>query len=220
MPKFPAYSYEQGEELPIPMIVGSNAREQARNYDRSAMKRVIKANFGSLAPKAEEYYGLNKSELGNDDPLYGPASTQITADTRHRCGAVAEAVWRATHGRTTYEFQFDPPVPGEPATRHEAEIPFVFGNPLSKGPLSGSFGESDKKISADIQTYWTNFAKTGNPNGDGLPAWPKFDLKRRSFLEFTIHDGPVVRQELRRRICDLYIDALKETIPTQTVAEK
>ena len=220
MPRYPAYSYQDGQELPIPMIVGSNAREQAWIYKLEEMKQVIADNFGSLAPKAEEFYGLNKSALGNDDPLLGPASTQLTADTRHRCGAVAEAIWRSSHGRTTYEYQFDPPIAGEPATKHEAEIPFVFGNLLPSGPLSGPFGEADKKISADIQQYWVNFAKTGNPNSNGLPTWSKFDPKARPYLEFTLHDGPLLREGLRRDVCDMFIEALKETIPSGSVAFK
>jgi para-nitrobenzyl esterase len=147
-------------------------------------------------------------------------STQITADTRHRCGAVAESVWRRSHGRTTYQFQFDPPIAGEDGTRHQAEIPFVFGNLLPGGFLGGPFTVADKKISADIQQYWVNFARTGDPNGKGLPEWSKFDAGSRPFLEFTVHDGPVLREGLRRDICEMYIEALKETIPNGTAANK
>ena len=104
-------------------------------------------------------------------------------------------------------------------TKHTAEIPFVFGNLLPKGfPMGGPYTDADKKISADIQQYWTNFAKTGNPNGNGLPEWPKFNATARPYLEFTLHDGPQVKEGLRRNICDLYIEALKETIPAGTVA--
>ena len=73
-------------------------------------------------------------------------------------------------------------------------------------------------MSNDIQTYWVNFARTGNPNGKGLPSWPTFNAKSRPYLEFTLHDGPVVKESLRREICDLYIEALHETIPANTAA--
>lgn len=223
IPRYPAVTYEEGKELPIPMIVGGNAREEPRNYTRQNMVKVISENFATLAPQAMQYYGLDTKAMGNYDPLYGPASTQINADTRHRCGAEVESIWRSSHDRPTYQYQFDPPVAGEKATRHQAEIPFVFGNLLPSGFLGGPYTTADRKISYQIQTYWTNFAKTGNPNLpslNGLPEWPKSNPGARPYLEFTVHDGPVAKNALRRKICDLYIEALKQTIPANTAADK
>jgi para-nitrobenzyl esterase len=217
---YPALIYKAGKDMPIPMITGSNAHEEARNYDIPAMKRIIKANFGSLAPKAEEFYGLANGGTGNDDPLYGTTLAQIPTDTKHRCGAVFESFWRGTHGHPTYQYQFDVPVAGEPFTKHTAEIPFVFGNLLSSGSMGGPYTDADRKISNDVQQYWTNFAKTGNPNGNGLPNWPKADPKTGRYLEFTIHEGPVVHEKLRQTICDMYIEGLKETIPANTAASR
>jgi para-nitrobenzyl esterase len=59
-----------------------------------------------------------------------------------------------------------------------------------------------------MQESWTNFAKTGNPNGANLPTWPKFDPEVRAYLEFT-NAGPVVKEGLRRAVCDLYMEKLK-----------
>jgi para-nitrobenzyl esterase len=222
-PRYPALTYQQAKELPIPMIVGGNAREEARGYSREAMVKVIQANFGSLAPKAMAFYGLDKTQMGNEDPLNGTTSTQITADTRHRCGAEAESVWRSSNNHPTYQFQFDPPVAGENGTRHQAEIPFVFGTLPHSGFLSGPYTDADKKISEQIQTYWVNFATTGDPNKpslNGLPEWPKANPTTRPYMEFTAHDGPVARESLRREVCDLYIEALKQTIPANTAASK
>ena len=56
-----------------------------------------------------------------------------------------------------------------------------------------------------MQQYWTNFAKTGDPNGAGLPKWPKYDTAARGFIEFT-DNGPVAREGLRRPFCDLYVE--------------
>ena len=216
--KYVALAYKDGEELPIPMIVGNNAREQTHHYKPAVIKKWIQSNYGSLAPKAEEFYEYANGGTGNDDLLFGPSTVQITADTRQRCPAIAEGIWRSEHHRITYEYMFDPPIAGEAATRHEAEIPFVFGNLLPSGPLSGPFTDADKKISEQLQTYWINFAKTGNPNGNGLPVWPPFNADTRPYLEFTAHDGPRVQENLRRNICDIYIEALKETIPTNTAS--
>lgn len=223
LPENPALAYEQGKDQAIPLITGNNAHEEARNYDLAAMKRVIKANFGSLAPQAEEFYGLANGGTGKSDPLYGDTLAQIPTDTKHRCGGVAESIWRSSHGHPTYEYQFDPPIAGEPHTKHTAEIPFVFGNLLSTGTMGGPYTDADRKISHDIQTYWVNFAATGNPNLPslgGLPEWPLANATTRPYLEFTLHDGPVAGKMLRRDICDLYIEGLKETIPGNTAGSR
>jgi para-nitrobenzyl esterase len=209
MPRNPALIFKDSQEAAIPVIVGNNLREQAAPATPEALKQGIAEQFGSLAAKAEAFYQKN-----SDDPAYGPAGTQFMADSRFRCGAVAEALWRSTNGRTTYTYQFDRPIAGAQFTRHMAEVPFVFGNLLPSGFVGGPWNDTDRKISADIQGYWTNFAKTGDPNGKGLPLWPKFNATSRPYLEFT-DDGPVVREGLRREICHLYIEALKETIPAK-----
>jgi para-nitrobenzyl esterase len=59
-----------------------------------------------------------------------------------------------------------------------------------------------------MQQYWTNFAKTGNPNGAGLPQWPRFDVSARGYIEFT-DSGPQAREGLRRPYCDLYLENVK-----------
>lgn len=216
IPEHPALLFKEGKEMAIPIITGSNSREEARRYNADDMRRVVRANFGSLAPKAEEFYGLANGGTGKDDPLLGNTLAQLPTDTKHRCGAVAESIWRNSHGRTTYQYQFDVPIAGEPFTKHTAEIPFVFGNLLPKGlPMGGPYTDADRKISDTIQTYWTNFAKNGDPNGNGLPKWPKSG-PGLPYLEFTIHDGPVVGEGLRHDLCDMYIEGLKETIPANT----
>jgi para-nitrobenzyl esterase len=91
---------------------------------------------------------------------------------------------------------------------------------LPGGYLGGPYTDADKKISADIQSYWVNFATTGNPNGKGLPDWPMADPVKRPYMDFTVQDGPAAREGLRREICDLYIDALQETIPAGTAAAR
>jgi para-nitrobenzyl esterase len=63
----------------------------------------------------------------------------------------------------------------------------------------------DAQVSAAMQQYWTNFAKTGDPNGGQLPVWPKFDTSSRAYIQF-LDTGPVAKEGLRRKYCDLFME--------------
>jgi len=72
-------------------------------------------------------------------------------------------------------------VNGQPATaadvgaRHAGEIEYVFGTLDSVDGVS--WAESDRRLSDEIMSYWSNFARAGDPNGPGLPPWPRLSGK-------------------------------------------
>ncbi|XP_005052808.1 PREDICTED: fatty acyl-CoA hydrolase precursor, medium chain-like isoform X2 [Ficedula albicollis] len=79
-----------------------------------------------------------------------------------------------------YEFQhrassLDGLVPEFVKADHGAEIAFVFGKPF----LAGGATKEEDKLSRTIMRYWTNFAKNGNPNGEGLVHWPQYGLEEK-----------------------------------------
>jgi para-nitrobenzyl esterase len=67
------------------------------------------------------------------------------------------------------------------------------------------YNESDQQYAPQMQEYWTNFAKTGDPNGGKLVKWSKFDATRRAYMDFT-DAGQVMKESLRRGVCDLFIE--------------
>jgi para-nitrobenzyl esterase len=210
MPDDAASTFASAKQNALPLLIGNNAQEQG-GAELPELRKAVTDAFGINAGKALAFYGLTSTEEGNNDPLYGTASRQVRADTGQRCHSVQQAIWHANAGNAVYYYQFDRPIPGDAATRHSAEVPFVFGNLLPYGFLSGPATDADRAASKQVQTYWTNFARTGDPNSSELPAWPKFDSKVRNYLEFT-NNGPIAGTGLRRQICDLFMENYQQSV--------
>jgi para-nitrobenzyl esterase len=209
-PKPPAEVFAKGHEQRATLLIGNNARERTPpEVTLEDLKRGMEAMYGPLAPRAFALYGIEGAEAPAPDPLYGGQGAQWVVDALYRCPVVAQLAWHAAAGNPAYEYQYDHAAPGREALGavHGAEVPYVFG------ALRSDAGSVDRDISAAIEQYWTNFAKTGNPNGAGLPQWPAFDPRARGYLEFT-DSGPVSREGLRRPYCDLYLENVRRLIGT------
>jgi len=191
-PQPPAEVFATGKEHRVPLLIGNNARERTPRNTPEEARQAIEAMYGSLASRAFTLY----PETVTADPLYGDSVAQWVVDTMYRCPVVAQLNWHAAASNAGYEYQFDRGV------AHGAEVPYVFGR------LADSATEIDRNLSASMQQYWTNFAKSGNPNGAGLPQWPKYDASARGYMEFT-DEGPVPHEGLRRAFCDLYVENVK-----------
>jgi para-nitrobenzyl esterase len=199
-PKPPADVFAAGQQHRIPLLIGNNARERTPPAVED-LPKAIEAMYGPLAPKAFALYPPDAAP----DPIYGGQAAQWVVDTMYRCPVVVQAIWHASAGNATYEYQFDRAAPGREAQGavHGAEVPYVFGRLAPAGQVS--YADVDREISAAMQQYWTNFAKSGNPNGGKLPQWPKFDTQARAFMEFTA-SRPIPGEGLRRPYCDLYVE--------------
>jgi len=186
-------------------MLGSNAREQIPGVPLSSnFAKTITEAYGPLAERAKTLY------VGEADPQYGTPLEQWATDTSFRCSTVAQLVWHAAAGYPAFEYEFARVPKGSEAlgATHASEIEYVFGTlgQLPSGPWPAVvYKDVDEHISNQMQLYWTNFAKTGNPNGNGLPVWPKFDTTSRSYIQFT-DSGPVAKEGLRRPYCDLFIE--------------
>ena len=218
IPRSPAEVFAAGQESAIPLLIGSNAIESGSTASPDELRKTIQSAAGEFAPQALALYGLANGGQGTADPLYGTAADQWTADTRYRCAATTEAMWHSAAYYPTYEYEFQRVSPGQEAKGavHSAELPYVFGYYPRSGQFvaAAEFVDADLKLAGEMESYWTNFARTGNPNSRGLPHWPGFE-QGQAFIEFT-QDGRVANAAgLRVPQCNLYREVLAERMKQQ-----
>jgi len=202
LPKSPIQVFAAGASLPVPLITGSNAVETGAPMPAARLRDVIRTAYGTLAARALELYGLAGSGEGGTDPLYGPPGVQWSTDTGFRCPSTQEAIGHAAGGAVTYQYEFEQPPPGRPATAHSSELNFLFG-----WAANAQLTPAVQKVSAQMQSYWANFARTGDPNGEGLPPWPKFTEPSQAYLAFTT-EGAAAKTAVRKDICAVFIESL------------
>jgi para-nitrobenzyl esterase len=202
LPKPPAEAFARGEQQRLPLLIGNNSRERTPQATTEELSKAVNAMYGPFASRAFAMY--TSSNSGAPDPLYGNSGAQWVVDTMYRCPVVVQLNWHAAAGNTGYEYQFDRAAPGRESAgaTHGAEVAYVFGN------LNANYAAPDRDISAAMQQYWTNFAKTGDPNGGKLVKWPKFDAAARAYMDFT-DAGPVAKEGLRRQACDVFMENQK-----------
>jgi carboxylesterase type B len=168
------------------LLLGSNSQELQRPFFeiQGTLAKAISDEYGPLADRALALYGLNGATEPKPDPDFGPAMAQWATDSQLRCGSVAELVWHTAARNPGYQFQFSRTAPGGEAAgaAHGIEVPFVFGTMRQPDP-------TDQQISAAIEEYWTNFAKTGDPNGGKLPSGPS-SIRRRVLTWNSQMPGP------------------------------
>jgi carboxylesterase type B len=182
---------------------------------------------------AEEFYRLPELKIFKNYPVYAPgkepagymetlrqAKPEVIFDSsllrteKDWCTAVEQFAWHAATGDPAYQYEFARVSPEREANgaTHAAELPYVFGtldHPIVIPGLPAQVATAvDTQVSSAMQQYWTNFAKTGDPNGGQLPVWPKFDTSTRAYIPF-LDTGPVAKAGLRRPYCDVFMENLE-----------
>jgi para-nitrobenzyl esterase len=154
----------------------------------------------AMGPRAVPLLALyNKAEGHPADQMWGDAF--MVAPSRflaRRMAATGAPTW-------LYRYAYVPvasrkTMAGAP---HAAEISLVLRNEVDAPYFSE--GQADKPMADAISGYWLRFAKTGDPNGPGAPAWPAYSAADDALMQFA-NDGPVVRRQLDKTRLDM-IDA-------------
>lgn len=191
---------DRGEFAAMPLLVGSNADEGSKltagwTVDTVEQYRaLLETSFGAMAAQAFDSYPASA-----DAQVRGRVG-EIFGDTQFNYGTWRLAEAMAAKGEPTYRYLFSRRRPGQrDGPHHGDEVSYVFDNlVLHDQRARFEFNETDQSVARAMHGAWLRFARDGDPNGAGLPSWPRFARERGAALVFdesiTVNDSWRSRQ--------------------------
>ena len=181
-------AYNAGRVPTVPLMIGSNSAEVEAGFINANTKDELLNLFGDMAAEAKAVYDPD----GTTD--FAKMRTMVITDKVWAEPARFTAKAFASKKVPAYVYLFSYVSPSSQqrmrfGAAHASEIAYVFDNMTSRD--GAAIDPKDKGVAKIMNTYWVNFAKTANPNGDALPNWPVYLLQKSEILEIQA-DGSAV----------------------------
>src|SRR5262249_11044386 len=202
IPEDVSLTFANGKQNAVDVLTGSNKDEAnfgicgpgaglagrgGAGMTLDAFKTAANRKFGEMADQYLRLYPA-ASDADAQRAAHEACADEITWNMRQWAAAEAKQGKKAY----TYFFTHIQTVNGQPSPQgatHTSEISFAWNNP--KGQATQTWNDVDVKLADQMSSYWVNFISTGDPNGSGLPQWPRFtDLAKSNVMVFA--DAPQV----------------------------
>lgn len=184
-------AYISGRQPKIPLMIGNSSAEIGGAFvSNSKTKEELFASFGALESEAKAAYDAD------GDKTFNEVITKFNTDWVWGEPARMTAKAFIAKGAPVYVYQFGY-VPASARQRspfgagHGSEVSFVFNTLNARWGQNGEATPEEKELANVMNSYWVNFAKTGNPNGEGLPNWPRYNNQTQEILDVNI-DGKII----------------------------
>ncbi len=181
MPQSIYETFAQGKQNDVPTIVGWNEEDVVMMRPASAdeYRQQVEERFGDLSADFLEVYPAgNEAQLKN---------SQIGMNRDGTFG-IQNYTWAKMQTRTgdspAFIYNFNRELPAHtPETQfgafHTGEVVYAYDNLHT---LDRPWEPVDQKIADTMSAYWANFAKSGDPNGPGLPDWPAYEPENEEVM--------------------------------------
>lgn len=179
LPLSPYEAFASGQQNDVPLLIGSNADEARAMMDvthqtAATFDKDLERSVGQLPSALVAAYPHATDEQARQ------ARLGLERDLRFGWDMWAWARLQAGTGKSPvfyYSFRQQPPFPADSlyagwGASHFAELWYVFDH-LDQSPWNWT--ATDRKLADEMSSYWVNMARSGDPNGQGLPAWPAFN---------------------------------------------
>lgn len=197
IPKDPISVILTGQHHKMPVMLGSNADEMSASSPPVVTPAQVRTLFDSYVPEAYEAEGLTLYPPGTTNAqarqsyIQTLTDAQFTGPARRLAKGLdvfqTEPVWRYlfSHAQAGFGAFY--------GSAHGLELPFIFQSVEESSYGKGAFfNNNDRVVAKAMMDYWTNFARTGNPNGIGLTVWPVYDYQKDPYLDIK---SPVASAE-------------------------
>lgn len=182
----------------IPMVLG-NTLDETTSLIGSADPSTFDLGWEQVAPKLRQHVAafigdLDPADIVSDYRRWYPNATPtqlfFSASTAARSwkGMVLESERRADQGGPTWIYHLNWRTPlegGRWGAPHTLDIPLVFGN-IEASPYTAADPAAARPLSDLMMAALLAFARDGDPNTEGLPDWPRFELQQRQTMIFDL----------------------------------
>uniref|UniRef100_A0A6I8NCF1 Carboxylic ester hydrolase n=1 Tax=Ornithorhynchus anatinus TaxID=9258 RepID=A0A6I8NCF1_ORNAN len=223
-PKSPEELLAEKKFNPVPYIIGINNHEfgwilptlmqyplSENKLDRDTVASLLWSSFpvtniskDRVPAVVEGYLGVTDDPARNKllfldmmgDLMFGIPSVRTARF--HRASGAPTFMYEYQHRPSSYGFK-----PDYVQADHADELNFVFGGPV----IGGGASVEESKLSRTMMKYWSNFARNGNPNGEGLVTWPAYD-QREEYLQIGLTQK--VEEKLKDKQVAFWTEIMRE----------